>query len=79
MSLSLEGIGAVLTTDNEFTQIVRLVPAGPAEKTGQLKASDLIIGVGQGEEGDMEDVVGWRLDDVVQLIRGPTHDCSPRS
>lgn len=71
MSLSLEGIGAVLTTDNEFTQIVRLVPAGPAEKTGQLKASDLIIGVGQGEEGDMEDVVGWRLDDVVQLIRGP--------
>ena len=71
MSLSLEGIGAVLTTDNEFTQIVRLVPAGPAEKTGQLKATDLIIGVGQGEEGDIEDVVGWRLDDVVQLIRGP--------
>lgn len=71
MSLSLEGIGAVLTSENEFTQIVRLVPAGPAEKTGQLKASDLIVGVGQGEEGEMEDVVGWRLDDVVQLIRGP--------
>ncbi|WP_415911975.1 carboxy terminal-processing peptidase [Neptuniibacter sp. QD37_11] len=71
MSLSLEGIGAVLKSENEFTQIVRLVPAGPAEKTGQLKATDRIIGVGQGEDGDIEDVVGWRLDDVVQLIRGP--------
>lgn len=71
MSLSLEGIGAVLQNENEFTRIVRLVPAGPAEKTGLLKASDLIIGVGQGEDGDIEDVVGWRLDDVVQKIRGP--------
>lgn len=71
MSLSLEGIGAVLKSENEFTQIVRLVPAGPAEKTGQLKATDRIIGVGQGVEGEIEDVVGWRLDDVVQLIRGP--------
>lgn len=71
MSLSLEGIGAVLKSENEFTQIVRLVPAGPAEKTGQLKATDRIIGVGQGLEGEIEDVVGWRLDDVVQLIRGP--------
>jgi carboxyl-terminal processing protease len=71
MSLSLEGIGAVLKSENEFTQIVRLVPAGPAEKTGLLKATDRIIGVGQGEEGEIEDVVGWRLDDVVQLIRGP--------
>ncbi len=71
MSLSLEGIGAVLKNENEFTQIVRLVPAGPAEKTGQLKATDRIIGVGQGEDGEIEDVVGWRLDDVVQLIRGP--------
>lgn len=71
MSLSLEGIGAVLKSENEFTQIVRLVPAGPAEKTGQLKATDIILGVGQGEDGEIEDVVGWRLDDVVQLIRGP--------
>lgn len=71
MSLSLEGIGAVLKSENEFTQIVRLVPAGPAEKTGQLKATDRIIGVGQGLDGEIEDVVGWRLDDVVQLIRGP--------
>lgn len=71
MSLSLEGIGAVLQSENEFTKIVRLVPAGPADKTGMLKPSDKIIGVGQGKEGDIEDVVGWRLDDVVDLIRGP--------
>jgi carboxyl-terminal processing protease len=71
MSLSLEGIGAVLQSEDEFTKIVRLVPAGPAEKTGQLKPSDLILGVGQGDEGEIEDVVGWRLDDVVQKIRGP--------
>ena len=71
MSLSLEGIGAVLQNESEFTQIVRLVPAGPAEKTGQLKASDRIIGVGQGKDGEIEDIIGWRLDDVVQLIRGP--------
>lgn len=71
MSLSLEGIGAVLQNESEFTQIVRLVPAGPAEKTGQLKASDRIIGVGQGADGEIEDIIGWRLDDVVQLIRGP--------
>ncbi len=71
MSLSLEGIGAVLKSENEFTQIVRLVPAGPADKTGQLKASDMIVGVGQGDNGEFEDIVGWRLDDVVDLIRGP--------
>ncbi len=71
MSLSLEGIGAVLQSENEFTKIVRLVPAGPADKTGLLKASDKIIGVGQGESGEIEDIVGWRLDDVVDLIRGP--------
>jgi carboxyl-terminal processing protease len=70
MSLSLEGIGAVLKSENEFTQIVRLVPAGPADKTGLLKATDRIIGVGQGDDGNIEDVIGWRLDDVVQLIRG---------
>lgn len=71
MSLSLEGIGAVLQGDQEFTKVVRLVPAGPADKAGQLKPSDLILGVGQGSNGDIEDVVGWRLDDVVDLIRGP--------
>lgn len=71
MSLSLEGIGAVLQRENEHTKIVRLVPAGPADKTGKLKAGDMIVGVGQDDSGDIEDVVGWRLDEVVQLIRGP--------
>lgn len=71
MRLSLEGIGAVLTTENEYTKVVRLVPAGPAAKSGKLKATDLIVGIGQGEKGDIEDVVGRRLEDVVDLIRGP--------
>ena len=70
MSLSLEGIGAVLSSEDEYTQIVSLVPAGPADKTKALKPNDRITAVGQGEEGEMVDVIGWRLDDVVQLIRG---------
>ncbi|NVK43585.1 MAG: carboxy terminal-processing peptidase [Oceanospirillaceae bacterium] len=71
MSLSLEGIGAVLQNDDEYTKIVRLVPAGPAEKTGQLKAADKIVAVAQGDDGEMVDIIGWRLDDVVDKIRGP--------
>ncbi|PIE43113.1 MAG: tail-specific protease [Gammaproteobacteria bacterium] len=71
MSLSLEGIGAVLQTDNEYTKVLRLVPAGPADKQGGLQPADRIIGVGQGKDGEMVDVVGWRLDEVVDLIRGP--------
>lgn len=71
MSLSLEGIGAVLQTENEHTKVIRLVPGGPAEKSKQLMPGDLIVGVAQGESGEMADVVGWRLDDVVKLIRGP--------
>jgi carboxyl-terminal processing protease len=71
MSLSLEGIGAVLRIEDEYTEIVRLVPAGPADKSGQLAPADRITGVGQGENGKIIDVVGWRLDDVVELIRGP--------
>lgn len=70
MSLSLEGIGAVLQSDNDQVKIVRLVPAGPAEKTKQVAPSDKIIGVAQGDK-EMVDVVGWRLDEVVKLIRGP--------
>ncbi|UAW97473.1 carboxy terminal-processing peptidase [Halopseudomonas nanhaiensis] len=70
MSLSLEGIGAVLQSDDEFTKIVRLVPAGPAAKSQQLAPADRIVGVAQ-NEGEMIDVVGWRLDEVVKLIRGP--------
>ncbi|MEO0443947.1 MAG: carboxy terminal-processing peptidase, partial [Pseudomonadota bacterium] len=71
MSLSLEGIGAVLQTEDEHTKIVRLVKGGPAQKQGVIKAADLIIAVGQGDKGEMVDVIGWRLDEVVSLIRGP--------
>ena len=71
MSLSLEGIGAVLEMQDEYTAVRRLVPAGPADKNGGLKAADRIVGVGQGETGAIVDVVGWRLDEVVSLIRGP--------
>ncbi|MCK5664246.1 MAG: carboxy terminal-processing peptidase [Thiotrichaceae bacterium] len=70
MSLSLEGIGAMLQAEDGYTKVKRLVPAGPAEKAGQLKAGDRIVGVGQGETDKIVDVIGWRLDDVVQLIRG---------
>ncbi|OMH36236.1 carboxy terminal-processing peptidase [Motiliproteus sp. MSK22-1] len=71
MRLSLEGIGAVLQTEYENTKIVRLIPAGPADKTGQIGPGDLVVGVGQDENEEMVDVVGWRLDEVVDLIRGP--------
>lgn len=70
MSLSLEGIGAQLMTDNDFTKIVRIIPGGPAYKSGKLHADDRIVSVGQGDKGEMVDIIGWRLDDVVQLIRG---------
>ncbi|ASP40426.1 tail-specific protease [Bacterioplanes sanyensis] len=71
MSLSLQGIGAVLQSENEYTKVVKLVPAGPADKTGNLKPADKIIGVGQSDNGSIVDVIGWRLDEVVDLIRGP--------
>ena len=71
MSLSLEGIGAVLQSDEEHTKVVSVVPAGPADKAGQLKPGDKIIGVAQNKKGEMDDVVGMRLDEVVKLIRGP--------
>lgn len=71
MRLSLQGIGAVLRGDNEYTQVVRTVVGGPAAKSGKLHGGDRIIGVAQGAEGQFEDVVGWRLQDVVELIRGP--------
>lgn len=70
MSLSLEGIGAVLQSDNEYVKVVRLVPAGPAEKSKQIAPADKIVGVAQGSK-EMVDVIGWRLDEVVKLIRGP--------
>ncbi|MFO7528145.1 MAG: carboxy terminal-processing peptidase [Marinobacter sp.] len=70
MSLSLEGIGAVLQSDNEYTKVVRLVPGGPASKQGQLQPADRIVAVGQEGEKTVN-VIGWRLDEVVDLIRGP--------
>lgn len=70
MSLSLEGIGAVLQSDNEYVKVVRLVPASPAEKSKQIAPADKIVGVAQGSK-EMVDVIGWRLDEVVKLIRGP--------
>jgi carboxyl-terminal processing protease len=70
MALSLEGIGAVLQSEDEYTKVMRLVPAGPAAKQGDLKPADRIVAIGQGTDGEMVDVVGWRLDEVVDLIRG---------
>jgi carboxyl-terminal processing protease len=69
MSLSLEGIGAQLTTEDEFTEVVDVITGGPADVQGILKPKDKIVGVGQGDE-DIVDVIGWRIDDVVDLIRG---------
>ncbi len=71
MSLSLEGIGAVLQNDNEYTMVREVVKGGPAGLSGKLHANDRIVGIGQGENEEIVDVVGWRLDDVVDLIRGP--------
>lgn len=70
MRLSLIGIGAVLQQKDEYTLIRELVPGGPAALSGKFKVGDRIVGVGQGETGGMTDVLGWRLDDVVALIRG---------
>lgn len=69
MSLQLEGIGAVLQSDDEYTKVVSLVTGGPADKGNELDEADRIIGVGQ-EKDEIIDVVGWRLDEVVQRIRG---------
>jgi carboxyl-terminal processing protease len=69
MSLSLEGIGAELTTEDDYTKVNRIIPGGPADLQGSLKAEDKIVGVGQDDE-DIVDVIGWRIDDVVALIRG---------
>jgi carboxyl-terminal processing protease len=72
MRLSLEGIGAVLQRDDEeFTVVRSIVPGGPAAMSGKIKVGDRVVAVGQGKSGPMTDVVGWRIDDVVDLIRGP--------
>jgi carboxyl-terminal processing protease len=71
MSLSYFGIGASLQTEDDYVQIINIIPGGPAAIDGSLKPNDKIIGVAQGADGEMVDVIGWRLDDVVDLIRGP--------
>ncbi len=71
MSLSLEGIGAQLTTEDDYTKVVRIIPGGPADRSHKLWANDKIVGVAEGLDGEMLDVIGMRLDDVVQKIRGP--------
>lgn len=69
MKLSLDGIGALLSSQNEYVEVQEIVTGGPADLDGRLQPGDRIVGVAQGEE-DFQDVVGWRLDDVVDLIRG---------
>jgi len=71
MSHSLEGIGASLLTEDDYTKIVQIIPGGPADKSGLLHPNDRISAVGQGDDGELVDVIGWRIDDVVELIRGP--------
>ena len=70
MSLSLEGIGAVLQSKDGYTKVSRIVPGGPASEEGSLGAADRIVGVAQ-EDKKMKNVIGWRLGEVVDLIRGP--------
>ena len=71
MSLSYDGIGASLQLEDDYVTVTNIIPGGPAYIDGQLKPADRITAVGQGENGDLVDVIGWRLDEVVQLIRGP--------
>jgi len=73
MRLSLEGIGAVLQSEDEYTLVRRIIPGGPADLGGELQAGDRIVGVAANgpADRDITDVIGWRLDDVVDMIRGP--------
>lgn len=71
MSLSYFGIGASLSIEDDYVSIVNIIPGGPAAIDGRLKPKDRITGISQGEDKSMTDVIGWRLDDVVRLIRGP--------
>lgn len=70
MSLSLEGIGAQLRSEDDYVTIVGIVPGGPAYKSGKLKEGDRIVAVAQGEKGEYVDIIGWRTDEAVKLIRG---------
>jgi carboxyl-terminal processing protease len=71
MSLSYEGIGASLQVVDDYVTVMDILPGGSAQQSNELKATDRILAVGQGKDGELVDVVGWRLDDVVDLIRGP--------
>ena len=70
MSLKLSGIGALLGVEDDYTKVISLVPGGPAEKSGKIKPEDRISKIKQGDEDEFIDVVGWRIDEVVDLIRG---------
>ncbi len=70
LRLSLQGIGAQLMAEDEYTKVADIIKGGPAEQAGELKTGDRIIGIAQGEDGEMKDVIGMRLDDVVDQIRG---------
>jgi len=70
MSRSLEGIGATLRMDNDFVTVNAITPGGPADKSGLVSVDDKFIAVAQGKDGEFTDIVGWRLDNAIQLIRG---------
>ena len=70
MSLSVTGIGALLGAEGEYTKIERIIPGGPAEASDLLKAGDRIIAVGQGDGEELVEIIGWRVDEAVELIRG---------
>jgi carboxyl-terminal processing protease len=70
MSLSYEGIGASLQLTDDYVTVTNILPGGPAQQDGSLKPNDRITAVGQGKDGQLTEVIGWRLDDVVQQIRG---------
>lgn len=72
MSLSYDGIGASLQLKDDYVTVMDVIVGGPANIDGELKAQDRILAVGQGDDSELVDVIGWRLDDVVQLIRGPS-------
>lgn len=71
MSKNLEGIGATLQTEGDYTIVRQVVKGSPADKSNEVNPGDRIVGVAQGEEGEFDDVVGWRIDEVVAKIRGP--------
>ena len=70
MSRSLEGIGATLLSENEYVTIKTIVPGGPADKSHQISPEDRIVGVAQGKTGEFQNVIGWRIDNAIALIRG---------